>query len=74
MHAALLQHELASCSRLIPVAERLRRLIVVYPLVRLLYPFVSLHLKAGLTGASPRMFLFNLYKLLYYIHLDFHDE
>lgn len=68
------RHELASCSRLIPVAERLRRLLVVYPLVRLLYPFVSLHLKAGLTGASPRMFLFNLYKLLYYIHLDFHEE
>ena len=26
------------------------------------------------TMAQPRMFLFNLYKLLYYIHLDFHDE
>lgn len=35
-----------------------------------LFPLLSLPIKARLTGNNPSVFLFNIYKLLYYIHLD----
>ena len=35
-----------------------------------LYPLLSLPIKARLTGNKPSIFWFNIYKLLYYIHLD----
>lgn len=65
------RHELARCSRLVTLAERLRRARVVYPLVEAVYPLLSLHMKARLMGGKSGLALFGVYKLMYYIHLDF---
>ena len=35
-----------------------------------LFPLLSLPIKARLTGNKTSVFLFNIYKLMYYIHLD----
>ena len=35
-----------------------------------LYPLLNLPLKARLTGNNPSIFVFNIYKLMYYIHLN----
>lgn len=35
-----------------------------------LFPLLSLPIKARLTGNNPSIFMFNIYKLMYYIHLD----
>ena len=35
-----------------------------------LFPLLSLPIKARLTGNKPSIFWFNIYKLMYYIHLD----
>ena len=35
-----------------------------------LFPLFSLPIKARLTGNNPSIFMFNIYKLLYYIHLE----
>lgn len=65
------RHELARSSRMVVLAERLRRTKVAYPMVRALYPLLSLHMKARLTGGKSGLTLFGIYRLMYYIHLDF---
>ena len=62
--------ELRGYSKLIHYAELSKQLKIVYPLVRILYPELSMQIKAQLLGNNPSVFLFNIYKLLYYIHLD----
>lgn len=68
------REELGAGSRLVAMAERLKRTGVAYPLVRWTYSLASLHIKARLTGGKPSLFLFNVYKLIYYIHLDFQSR
>lgn len=59
--------ELKGYSKLIDYSEKL---VFIKPLLKMVYPVVSLHIKARLTGNKPSVFLFNIYKLIYYIHLD----
>lgn len=66
----LLRRELQGYSKLIEHAARLQHLKVVTPLLKMLYPWIGLHIKARLTGNKPSVFWFNIYKILYYIHLD----
>ena len=61
--------ELEGYSRIISYAGKLKR-CRLYPLCQHLFPLLSLPIKARLTGNKPSIFLFNIYKLLYYIHLD----
>ena len=61
--------ELQGYSRIISYADKLKRWRL-YPLCQHLFPLLSLPIKARLTGNKPSIFMFNIYKLLYYIHLD----
>ena len=61
--------ELEGYSKIINYADKLKR-CRLYPLCQHLFPLLSLPIKARLTGNKPSIFLFNIYKLLYYIHLD----
>ena len=61
--------ELQGYSRIISYAGKLKR-CRLYPLCQHLFPLLSLPIKARLTGNKPSIFMFNIYKLLYYIHLD----
>lgn len=62
--------ELKGYSKLIDYADKLDTFWGIKPLIKAIYPIVSLHIKARLTGNKPNVFLFNIYKLMYYIHLD----
>ena len=64
------RRELGSYSRLLQVVDNLERLPLVCKLTRNIFPFVSLHIKSRLTGNKPSVFWFNIYKLIYFIHLQ----
>ncbi len=61
--------ELKGYSKVIDYAHRLKSWHL-YPVCQRLFPLLSLPIKARLTGNKPSIFWFNIYKLLYYIHLD----
>lgn len=63
------REELEGYSKIIDYAQRLKRWHLSY-LCQKLFPFFSLPIKARLTGNKPSIFTFNLYKLLYYVHLE----
>ena len=62
-------NELQGYSKIIDYAHKLKRWHL-YPPCQYLFPLLSLPIKARLTGNKPSIFMFNIYKLLYYIHLD----
>ncbi len=62
------QKELQGYSKIIHYAHFLNQLHV-HKLLQKLFPLISLPIKARLTGNNPSLFLFNIYKLLYFIHL-----
>lgn len=62
--------ELKGYSKLIDYSDSIKRIPFVKSLLRSIFPLVGLHIKAHLTGNKPSVFGFNIYKLLYYIHLD----
>ena len=61
--------ELQEYSKIISYANKVKGWHLYAPCQRL-FPLLSLPIKARLTGNKPSIFLFNIYKLLYYIHLD----
>jgi len=61
--------ELEGYSKVIDYANRLKH-FHIHHICQKLFPLVSLPIKARLTGNKPSIFLFNIYKLLYYIHLE----
>lgn len=63
------RNELHDYSRIISYANKLKHWHL-YTICQHLFPFLSLPIKARLTGNKPSIFMFNIYKLLYYIHLD----
>lgn len=60
--------ELEGYSRTIKYATRLEKLHIC-PIIQKVYPWLCLPIKARLTGNKPNIFLFNIYKLIYFIHL-----
>lgn len=62
--------ELKGYSKLIDYSEKLNRLLFIKPLLNKAYPLIGLHIKARLLGNKPSVFWFNIYKLLYYMHLE----
>ena len=65
----LFKDELRGYSRVITYADKLKSLHL-YPVCQKLFPWLSLPIKAKLTGNKPSIFWFDIYKLLYFIHLD----
>ena len=65
----LFRNELKGYSKIITYAEKAKHWHL-HAIFQKLYPLISLPIKARLTGNKPSIFLFNIYKLLYYIHLD----
>ena len=63
------KEELQGYSKVLDYALKMKRWHL-YPFCQKLYPLLSLPIKARLTGNKPSIFWFNIYKLLYYIHLD----
>ena len=63
------RRELQDYSKVISYANKVKGWHLYAPCQRL-FPLLSLPIKARLTGNKPSIFLFNIYKLLYYIHLD----
>lgn len=63
------RRELQDYSKIISYANKVKSWHLYAPCQRL-FPLFSLPIKARLTGNKPSIFLFNIYKLLYYIHLD----
>ncbi len=63
------RNELQGYVKVLDLANRLKEWHL-YSVCHKLYPLHSLSLKAKLTCNKPSIFLFNIYKLLYYIHLD----
>ena len=61
--------ELQGYSKIIRYANHLERWHVSC-LCKKLFPLLSLGIKARLTGNKPSIFLFNVYKLMYYISLS----
>ena len=61
--------ELQGYSKIIRYASHLERWHVSC-LCKKLFPLLSLGIKARLTGNKPNIFLFNVYKLMYYISLS----
>jgi len=61
--------ELKGYSKLIDYADKIKAFVIIKPFIKMIYPIVSLHIKAKLTGNKPSIFWFNIYKLMYYIHL-----
>lgn len=61
--------ELQGYSKIIRYANHLERWHVSC-LCKKLFPLLSLGIKARLTGNKPNIFLFNVYKLMYYISLS----
>lgn len=64
------REELKGYSKLIDYADNIKAFTIIKPFIKMIYPIVSLHIKAKLTGNKTSVFLFNIYKLMYYIHLD----
>lgn len=64
----LFRNELKGYSKLIAYAEKVKQWHI-HSICQKLYPLISLPIKARLTGNKPSIFWFNIYKLLYYIHL-----
>ena len=62
------REELKGYSKLICYAEKMKRWHLT-GICRALFPWLSLPIKARLTGNNPSVFWFNIYKLLYYMHL-----
>lgn len=60
--------ELSEYSKIIRWADKISR-CHMKSFCQQIFPLISLHIKAKLTGNKPNVFLFNIYKLLYYIHL-----
>ena len=65
----LFRTELKGYSKVIDYAHHIKSWHL-YPICQHLFPSLSLPIKARLTGNKPSIFWFNIYKLLYYIHLD----
>ena len=63
------RRELQDYSKIISYANKVKSWHL-YASCQRLFPLFSLPIKARLTGNKPSIFLFNIYKLLYYIHLD----
>lgn len=63
------REELQGYSKIIDYAQRLKRWHLSH-LCQKLFTFFSLLIKARLTGNKPSILWFNIYKLLYYIHLE----
>ena len=63
------REELQGYSKILDYSQKIRRWHL-YPVCQKLFPLLSLSIKARLTGNKPSIFWFNIYKLLYYIHLD----
>lgn len=61
--------ELQGYSKIIDYANRLKH-FHIHTICKKLFPLVNLPIKARLTGNKPSILWFNIYKLLYYIHLD----
>lgn len=65
----LFREKLKGYSKLLDHAKKIKRWHL-YPICQTFFPILSLPIKARLTGNKPSVFWFNIYKLLYYIHLD----
>ena len=63
------REELEGYSKIIDYVQRLKRWHLSH-LCQKLFPLFSLPIKARLTGNKPSILWFNIYKLLYYIHLE----
>ena len=63
------RNELKGYSKILDYARKIKKLHL-YSICQKLYPLLSLPIKAKLTGNKPSIFWFNIYKLMYYIHLD----
>lgn len=63
------REEFEGYSKIIDYAQRLKRWHLSH-LCQKLFPLFSLPIKARLTGNKPSILWFNIYKLLYYIHLE----
>ena len=63
------RNELKGYAKVLDYADCMKSLHL-YPLCQKLFPILNLPIKARLTGNKPSIFWFNIYKLLYYIHLD----
>lgn len=63
------REELQGYSKIIAYEKKLQRWHLAN-LCKKLYPLFSLPIKAQLTGNKPRVFWFNIYKLMYYVHLE----
>ena len=61
--------ELQGYSKIIAYAAKIKRWHLKN-ISQKLFPLLSLPIKAKLTGNKPSIFWFNIYKLMYYIHLD----
>lgn len=61
--------ELEGYSKIITYAKKIEQ-FHLKTLCQKLFPLLSLPIKAKLTGNKPSIFWFNIYKLMYYIHLD----
>jgi len=63
------REELQGYSKIITYASKIERWHLK-TICQKLFPLLSLPIKARLTGNKPSIFLFNIYKLMYYIHLN----
>lgn len=61
--------ELEGYSKIITYAKKIEQ-FHLKSLCQKMFPLLSLPIKAKLTGNKPSIFLFNIYKLLYYIYLE----
>lgn len=62
------QKELEGYSKIIEYAHHLEKFHLCN-IIQKAYPWLCLPIKARLTGNKPSIFLFNIYKLIYFIHL-----
>ena len=63
----LLRNQLKGYSKLLETAEKIKKLHL-QKLVNVAYFLVGQRIKKHLQGNNPSIFLFNVYKLMYYIH------
>lgn len=61
------RNQLKGYSQLLETAEKIKKLHL-QKLVNAVYFLVGQHIKKHLQGNNPSIFLFNVYKLMYYIH------
>ena len=66
----LFRKELKGYSKLIAYQDKLNRIPFFSYILKKVYPLCCLHIKARLMGKKPNVKLYNIYKLLYYIHLQ----